>query len=321
MLEDHTHDDPAAVVNTLVVIDIRTRSLTTIASGADFYAAPRFSPDGAFIAYQQWNHPDMPWQRSEIHVFGVSVEGDNIVLADKKRLAWDGREVSVGYPGWIDAKTLLFLTDESGFLNPWVYSVSSREEHPLLSAALAQDFALPAFQLAWSPYAILGAEKDAIVFSALKDGRNVLYLFKISTRSLVLIDSPFVSITAIRAVDANTIVFQAKTTRSPSAVIRLRFSDISTHTPGFTYETLKSSMASLPFPDGIISQPEPVTLGTHNEPVHAILYPPTNSEYDGSSDTAEKPPCIVSAHGGPTAMAGHGLDWTRQYFTSRGWVW
>ncbi|KAH9039157.1 hypothetical protein EDB85DRAFT_2184246 [Lactarius pseudohatsudake] len=40
VLEDHTNDDPTAVVNTLVVINTKTQSLTTIASGADFYAAP-----------------------------------------------------------------------------------------------------------------------------------------------------------------------------------------------------------------------------------------------------------------------------------------
>ena len=321
MLEDHTKDDPAEVVNTLVIINVKTHSLTTIASGADFYAAPRFSPDGAYIAYQQWNHPDMPWQRSTIHVFGFSAEGDNIVLGGEKRLAWDGREVSVGYPGWIDAATLVFLADESGFLNPWVYSVSSKQANPLLATPVAQDFALPAWLLAGSPYTVLDAEKKTIVFSALKDGRSVLYVFKWETKSLVLIDSPFVSINSIRAVDANTLVFLAKSTRTPSAVIKLKLSGSPTPNAGITYETLKSSMASLPFPDGILSQPQPLTLGTDSEPVHAILYSPTNVEYDGSSDAAEKPPCIVNAHGGPTANAGQGLEWTKQYFTSRGWAW
>ncbi|KAI9436571.1 alpha/beta-hydrolase [Lactarius indigo] len=325
VLEDHTNDDPTAVVNRLVVINTKTQSLTTIASGADFYAAPRFSPDGARIAFQQWNHPDMPWQRSAVLVLTFVADGDNITCNDEKELAWDQREVSVGYPGWIGSDTLIFLTDESGFLNPWTYSVSSKNAGPLLARPVPQDFAVPAFTLAGSPYAVLDTEKKLVLFSALENGRSVLYLFQWETKSLGPIGTPFVSISAIRAADDKkvdkTLVFQARSTRTPSAIIKLTISDLSSPDSGVSYQTLKSSAESLPFPDNIISNPEPLTLGTESEPVYATLYPPTNFAYDGSSDPAEKPPCIVNAHGGPTAMAGQGLDWTKQYFTSRGWVW
>ncbi|KAH8979089.1 alpha/beta-hydrolase [Lactarius akahatsu] len=321
VLEDHTNDDPTTVVNTLVVINTKTQSLTTIASGADFYAAPRFSPDGARIAFQRWNHPDMPWQRSAIHVFTFVADGDRITYGDEKEIAWGQREVSVGYPRWIDSDNLVFLTDESGFLNPWAYSVSSKSADPLLATPVSQDFAVPAFTLAGSPYTVLDTEKRVVLFSALKSGRNVLYIFDWKTKSLIPVDNPFVSISAIRAVDDKTLVFQARSTRTPSAIIKLTISDPSAPHSGVTYQTLKSSAESLPFPDGIISRPESLTLGTESEPVYATLYPPTNFAYDGSSDPTEKPPCIVNAHGGPTGMAAQGLDWTTQYFTSRGWAW
>ncbi|KAH9073576.1 alpha/beta-hydrolase [Lactarius deliciosus] len=306
VFEDHTNDDPTTVVNTLVVINTKNQSLTTIASGADFYAAPRFSPDGARIAFRQWNHPDMPWQRSAIHVFTFVADGDMITYGNEKEIAWGQREVSVGYPGWIDSDTLVFLTDESGFLNPWAYSVSSKSADPLLATPISQDFAVPAFDLAGSPYTVLDMEKRVVLFSALKNGRNVLYLFYWKTKSLIPVDNPFVSINAIRAVDDKTLVFIARSTRTPSAIIKLTISDPSAPHPGVTYQTLKSSAGSLPFPDSIISHPESLTLGTASEPV---------------SDPTEKPPCIVNAHGGPTGMTAQGLDWTTQYFTSRGWAW
>ena len=321
MLEDHTNDDPTTVANTLVVINTKTQSLTTIASGADFYAAPRFSPDGARITFQHWNHPDMPWQRSTIQIFTFITDGDQITFNDEKELDWSQREVSVAHPRWIDTDTLIFLTDQSGFLNPWVYSVSSKIADPLLAAPVAQDFALPAFTLADSPYTVLDSEKKTILFSALQNGRSVLYLFEWTTKSLLPIANPFASIGAIRAVDDKTLVFQARSAQTPSAIIRFTIPDLSTPHSGVTYKTLKSSIESLPFPESIISQPESLTLGTESEPVYATLYPPTNSAYDGSLDPTEKPPCIVNAHGGPTAMAVLGLDWTKQYFTSRGWAW
>ena len=321
MLEDHTNDDPTTVANTLVVINTKTQSLTTIASGADFYAAPRFSPDGARITFQHWNHPDMPWQRSTIQIFTFITDGDQITFNDEKELDWSQREVSVAHPRWIDSDTLIFLTDQSGFLNPWVYSVSSKIADPLLAAPVAQDFALPAFTLADSPYTVLDSEKKTILFSAFHNGRSVLYLFEWTTKSLLPIANPFASIGAIRAVDDKTLVFQARSAQTPSAIIKFTIPDLSTPHSDGTYKTLKSSIESLPFPESIISQPESLTLGTESEPVYATLYPPTNSAYDGSLDPTEKPPCIVNAHGGPTAIAVQGLDWTKQYFTSRGWAW
>ena len=263
----------------------------------------------------------MSWQRSTIHLCTFVTDGDQITYSDEKELGWTEREVSVVHPRWIDSDTLIFLTDESGFLNPWVYSVSSKSADALLATPVSQDFALPAFTLADSPYTVLDAGKKILLFSAFQNGRSVLYLFEWKTKSLLPIDNPFVSISAIRAVDDKTLVFQARSTRTPSAIIRLTISNLSAPHSGATYETLKSSVESLPFPDSLISQPEPLTLGTESEPVYATLYPPTNFAYDGSPDPTEKPPCIVNAHGGPTGMAIQGLDWTRQYFTSRGWAW
>ena len=42
-----------------------------IASGHDFYAAPRVSPDGAQFAWLTWDHPRMPWEGSELWVRGL----------------------------------------------------------------------------------------------------------------------------------------------------------------------------------------------------------------------------------------------------------
>ncbi|KAI0060348.1 alpha/beta-hydrolase [Artomyces pyxidatus] len=320
VLEDHTVDTPSTVVTRLVIINSKTQTLTTIVEGADFYAAPTFSPDGTHLAYQEWNHPDMPWQRSAVHVAKVSVQdGPRVLLGDDKRLAWDDREVSVTYPKWVDADTLLFLNDESGFQNPWTFSVTSGKHSPAFITALNQDFAPPANKLGGSPYDVLG--DGGVVFSATTNGRNVLYHYNLHSRSLVSIENTFVDIPVVRAVDPTTIVLVSRSTKSPFAVVRLSLHDASSSPIKTNEVVLKSSMASLPFSEGIISQPIPLTLDVDGQPLYVIFYPPTNPDYTGSDSASEKPPCLVNVHGGPTSMAGQGLDWVKQYFTSRGWAW
>lgn len=46
VLEDHTIDVPADVVNSLVLLSSQTASIHPVASGKDFYAAPRWSLSG-----------------------------------------------------------------------------------------------------------------------------------------------------------------------------------------------------------------------------------------------------------------------------------
>jgi dipeptidyl aminopeptidase/acylaminoacyl peptidase len=51
---------------------------------------------------------------------------------------------------------------------------------------------------------------------------------------------------------------------------------------------------------------------------HAIYYPPKNRDYEGPPD--EKPPLMVSCHGGPTSSAGPTYTFEYHYWTSRGFA-
>ena len=121
------------------------------------------------------------------------------------------------------------------------------------------------------PYAVLNIEKKTVLYFTLKNERSALYLFEWKARFLLPINHPFVSISSIHALDDNTLVFQGKSTRTQSAIIRLTISDPSVTHSGVTQETLKSSIESIPFPDSIISQPELLALGTESERVRATV--------------------------------------------------
>ncbi|HXV49617.1 MAG TPA: S9 family peptidase, partial [Candidatus Binatia bacterium] len=63
--EDHSGAGEA--VNALVRIDLNGGDAgKIIVSGNDFYSSPRLSPDGSRLAWLTWNHPNMPWDGTEL---------------------------------------------------------------------------------------------------------------------------------------------------------------------------------------------------------------------------------------------------------------
>ena len=57
--EDHGNSDREPS-NSIVAVGLETGEVTPLATGNDFYASPKISPDGTKLAYITWNHPDMP---------------------------------------------------------------------------------------------------------------------------------------------------------------------------------------------------------------------------------------------------------------------
>src|SRR4030095_6532533 len=72
--EDHTGHGEA--INTLVSIDLKAETPGKIlVSGNDFYSSPRLSPDGSRLAWLTWNHPNMPWDGTELWVGKLNEDG------------------------------------------------------------------------------------------------------------------------------------------------------------------------------------------------------------------------------------------------------
>ncbi len=114
------------MLNSLVVLDTSTKGITQIASGADFYAYPSFSPGGDLVTWVQWDHPSMPWWDSQVHVARFDLEQKNTVgksVALPRAKTPDGGEVQQ-QPRWQPRKTtqsgadtLFFTSDRTGFSN------------------------------------------------------------------------------------------------------------------------------------------------------------------------------------------------------------
>src|SRR4029078_8411028 len=76
-----------------------------LVSGPDFVASPRFSPDAGRLAWVAWDHPNMPWDSTELRVRDLA-SGEEIVVAG-------GPGESVSEPRWHADGTLYFLSDRT----------------------------------------------------------------------------------------------------------------------------------------------------------------------------------------------------------------
>jgi dipeptidyl aminopeptidase/acylaminoacyl peptidase len=320
ILEDHTIDTPQTVITTLCIINTQLKAVFPLVVGADFYAIPVFNSSGTKIAWQEWYHPDMPWEGSLLYVADILVQSDTLLVTNKLHVAGKKLDVSIGYPTWVDDSTLLYTSDVSeGFQNPFIYSTATGRATLAFDKPVHEDFSRPARSLGMYPHAILeGGNYAALI--AFRHGRHVLYvvdLTKSSAAPVEVTDFPFALAMPLRAVGSRSFAFIGLRTDGPGGVMLCTLSGTS-FAPG--YQVLKLSPPPLENED-YISLPIPKTLTRDGEPLHVIYYAPKNPRYAGSSVADEKPPCLVTVHGGPTSLTAQNLSWAKMYFTSRGYAW
>src|SRR6185503_1354463 len=89
--EDHTAET-RDTINTLVSINLDgDTGGTVIVSGSDFYSSPRLSPDGRRLAWLAWNHPNLPWDGTELWVAELNEDGS----IGEKALVAGGKSESI----------------------------------------------------------------------------------------------------------------------------------------------------------------------------------------------------------------------------------
>ena len=264
----------------------------------------------------------MPWQGAEIYVAKVTVssDGEKVGLGEKTLVGGVKGQVSAAYPLWISNETVLFTSDVSGYQNPWSHSTLTGKSAPIFPTPVEEDFSLPGWLLGESYSAILDEKGERVLCSAMQDGRAVLYVLDVRSGTITEVKSPYVEISSMSSIQkTGEVFFIGGHSSEPSEIVSLT---LSRTTPSFKTLKSTSSSATSSFPPGIVSVAQPITIKVppNDDPVHLNFYPPTNPEYSGGVD-GEKPPCVVGVHGGPTCISNQVLNWSKQYFTSRGWAW
>ena len=301
--EDHDteSDEP---VNMLVSIPVDGSSgATVLVSGADFYSSPRLSPDGAKLAWLNWDHPNMPWDGVELWVADLDDAG---AVANAELVA-GGAEESVFQPEWSPGGVLHFISDRTGWWNLY----RRRDGAVEALAPMEAEFGKPQWVFGMSTY---GFDTDRrIVCSYATNAVWRLALLDTETGRLEPIDIPFTEMGGrgdIKAGNGRT-VLEAGASSEPMTLISIDLESLE-------WEPLRRSSETA-VDSGYLSPSQPIEFPTEDGlTAHGIYYAPNNRDYQPLPD--EKPPLLVKSHGGPTSTASTALDLSIQFWTSRGFA-
>lgn len=297
--EDHTNGHEP--VNTVVAVDLNSPNAGQIlVSGSDFYATPRLSPDGRFLCWLSWNHPNMPWDGTELWVAEIQADG---TLGDAEKIAGSETE-SIFQPEWSPDGVLYFVSDRTNWWNLYRWNPWQPSIEPVCPKAA--EFGLPQWVFDMTTYGFESAE--SLICTYTENGVQHLARLNTGTLQLTEIETPYFGIGGLKVAPGYAVFIGGSTTR-PSAIVRL---DLQT---GKTEELRRSS--TLEVDPGYISAPEPIEFPTENGlTAYAFYYAPKNRDYTAPAN--ERPPLLVKSHGGPTASTSATFNPSIQYWTSRG---
>jgi dipeptidyl aminopeptidase/acylaminoacyl peptidase len=165
------------------IVEVGAGEPEVLAAGHDFYAAPRFAPDGS-LAWVAWDHPRMPWD-------GTVLEPGPVA---------GGPDESVIQPRWSPAGALHWISDRTGWWN--IYR-EGEALHPMEA-----EFAEPDWVFGNSNYDFL------------PDGRIVAHwtghLGVLGEAPLAV---PYTSFASVRAFGDKVAAIAASPTQAPAIVV------------------------------------------------------------------------------------------------------
>ncbi len=273
------------IVNELVAFPADgSAAAQVVASGRDFYAAPRIGRDGR-LAYLAWDHPLLPFLGCELWVGGEQVAG--------------GADEAVFQPQWGPDGALYWVSDRDGWWNLY------RDGEPLTS--LEAELGYPLWVFGARTYDFLSDGR--IACTLIEKGLHSFALLDARTGGLERRDLAFTaSIPYVRAHGMCFAVLAGTPTETPG----IHLVDAETG----AYETLLRTWNGELAPESI-SVGRPIEFESGGRTAHAFYYPPANADFEGPED--ELPPLRVVIHGGPTSQAKLCFQLRCQFLTSRGW--
>ena len=291
--------------NSIVAVPLQAVPMApiTLVQGSDFYASPVVDPAGRSLAWLEWNHPDMPWDRSGLMRARLNLaDGPSV---GKPETVVDGAETTVYQPGFLDDGSLVFAMDSAKADWSNLYRWASGKFHQLTDEA--GEFGEPHWvfgQRRWCQVA-----KNQLVAICSNHTGDRLMRVDISDGSEPMECLRSAALAHLCHGEIGVVLVASAEDRPPH-LLRLdcETGDVETvgHSPG-------------PLLDSGFSAPQTIRFGTNgDESAWAYYYPPFHPCCIGPE--GELPPLIVMVHGGPTSRSTPAFHPLRQYFSYLGFA-
>ncbi|MEM7175650.1 MAG: prolyl oligopeptidase family serine peptidase [Chlamydiota bacterium] len=298
---EEEHTPQGEVINRIVKMDpTGNRGCETVCEGHDFYASIALHPDGSRLAFLAWNHPNMPWDGTELWLAQLDSEGKPFRTEHRA----GGISESIFQPLWSPDGTLYFVSDRTGWWN--LYCEQGTAITPCYP--MEAEFGDPQWIFGLSRYGFL--ENGAIACFYTQLGIDTLAIIDPNRSTLTPIELPFTDYSQLQASGQN-IAFLAASPTQPQTL--------------FSYEVATQSLQPLraskkiPLDPGYLSKPETIKFSTEEEKTaFGFYYRPHNKDFSGPEE--EKPPLIVKCHSGPSSRTSSSLKLETQFWTSRGFA-
>lgn len=302
----YDHDDCIAIVDTE-----GRQWPQRLGTGRDFYMQPAWSPAGDRLAWVEWDHPNMPWDGTELAVGTVAfAEGALPALAGKEVVA-GGAEISIFQPAFTPGgDAILYVSDESGAWHIYRKDLGSGAAKRLTAGG--GEFGQPAWRQGQRSFCVMPsgsavAIRNENAFSTLVrvDGDGAAADLASPHHEYTAFDWPAASPTAERVACVAT---------SPTVPPRVVVFDVA---PAGLASSVRRRSDGETIPASILSRPEAISWTSFDGgAAHGLYYPPASDRFEGTG----RPPLIVTVHGGPTSQVTAGYAAQSQFFATRGYA-
>ncbi len=284
--------------NALAAIDLASGTVNMLHRGHDFYAAPRLSPDGRELLFVAWDHPNMPWDGSLL----LRARLDGQRLGEIAVIAGGAAE-SVLQPAWTPDGEILYLSDAGGFWNLHILETGKDKGRPL--RAESAEYGAPAWAFDQRTHACL--DQRRIAACRQQNGWHDLLLIDRQSGASECLLSGCAGLGSLSADQGRLYLARAHTDAHPELICLA---------PD-THRQTSRRRTPVQFDASLFSRPDHITFPTRDGgKAHAWRHCPRSPD---ERQTADKPPLLVTCHGGPTGAASASLNLLYQFYTSRGW--
>ncbi|QUN04726.1 S9 family peptidase [Shewanella yunxiaonensis] len=296
--EDHRGEGEAKA--SLVTINLNFAGEgDTFVEGHDFFSSPAINADNTQLAWVAWDHPNMPWDNTQLWVGDLNRKGQ---ISNIRQIA-PRHHGSLMQPMYAPDGQLYFIADYDNWWNLYRVTAAGGIEQV---TQLKGEIGGPAWRFGQHAYAFENAH--SVIFSYHQDGKVHLMRQDLTSGVSEELATDFASVGQVISADKGVYFMGAKSTPEHGIY------KVSGRGTELVYAPAIKGLE----PD-YISRPVAVSFDTNErQQAYGYFYAPTNPQYVAPKDT--KPPLLMMLHGGPTAAASSAYSSAIQYWTTRGFA-